>query len=376
MKVLFINLPYYGHVVPTIGLVRELVKRRHQVTYLLPHDWADMLRGSGADFLGYPNHKKLSEQVKNAYAAAEAVAAGYDLIIYEQFFFLGKRLAERCGKPAARIFTAPAPNESIMRRYTHSGGAMGVFRCPWVAKLWTQDIAKALAVELENDSWLDEILYNVPDVNFVYTTREFQPDAGSFPAERFFFLGPSVYDRQEPELALPCSDAPLLYISLGTVLSGAGSFFRQCIRAFQGEKITVVLSVGKRFRPEKLGPVPANFIVRSFVPQLAVLKRADLFLTHGGMNSISEAMTFGVPMVVLPFSADQPLNAEQVERLGLGKRLDRKACSAQRLKETVFSVLQDPQIKRNAVEMREKIAHCPGNRGAADILERYVAGSF
>ena len=68
MKILFINLPYYGHVLPTIGLVQELIKRGCEVTYLLPFDWEETIRESGATFYGYQNHKQLCEQMDNAYA--------------------------------------------------------------------------------------------------------------------------------------------------------------------------------------------------------------------------------------------------------------------------------------------------------------------
>ena len=90
MKILFINLPYYGHVIPTIGLVQELVNHGHQVTYLLPFDWKDKIKDSGATFYGYQNHKQLSEQIKNAYDAARSIISNYDVVLYEQFFFIGK----------------------------------------------------------------------------------------------------------------------------------------------------------------------------------------------------------------------------------------------------------------------------------------------
>ena len=94
MKILFINLPYYGHVVPTIGLVQELINQGCEVTYLMPFDWQGHIAESGAKFFGYKNHRQLSEQMKNAYVTAESIIEQFDLIIYEQFFFLGKHLAE------------------------------------------------------------------------------------------------------------------------------------------------------------------------------------------------------------------------------------------------------------------------------------------
>lgn len=78
MKILFINLPYYGHVVPTIGLVQELIKQGCEVTYLMPFDWEDKISDSGAHFYGYQNHKQLSEQIKNAYNVAKSIIEQYD----------------------------------------------------------------------------------------------------------------------------------------------------------------------------------------------------------------------------------------------------------------------------------------------------------
>ena len=104
LKILFINLPCHGHVIPTIGLVQELVKAGHPVTYLMPCDWADKLAECGADFLGYDNSPKLDQQIRNAFFKAEEVIADFDLLIYEQFFFAGKHLAEKHGKKRVRSY--------------------------------------------------------------------------------------------------------------------------------------------------------------------------------------------------------------------------------------------------------------------------------
>ena len=94
MSVLFINLPYYGHALPTIGLTQELIKAEHQVTYLMPYNWEERIADSGAEFLGYENNPQLDKQIRNAFFKAEEVIASYDLVLYEQFFFVGKHLAE------------------------------------------------------------------------------------------------------------------------------------------------------------------------------------------------------------------------------------------------------------------------------------------
>lgn len=145
MKILFINLPYAGHVIPTIGLVQELVRAGYEVAYLLPHNWENRISGSGATFLGYENSPKLDKQIRNAFFLAESVIDDFDILIYEQFFFAGKHLAEKHGKKCVRIFTAPATNHELMKQFLSSGGPMGIFRSPLIGTLWTQDAVKGWA---------------------------------------------------------------------------------------------------------------------------------------------------------------------------------------------------------------------------------------
>lgn len=371
MRILFINLPYYGHFIPTVGLVQEIVKHNHQVTYLMPYDWKDKVLESGANFLGYKSHKKLDKQIRNAYFAAKQVIKDYDLVIYEQFFFVGKHLAEKYGKPAVRIFTAPATNSKLMQKYLSSGGPLGIFQHKWIGKLWTKSVVKNLGIEMMTDCWLDEIVNNEPAMNFVYTIKEFQPYVEDFSSKKFFFLGPSVYDREKTDFPLIKSNVPVIYISLGTIVQGTASFFKLCIEAFKNEDVIVVMSVGKSYRIKNLGALPSNFIVKNFIPQISILKQSDIFITHGGMNSVSEAMTYGVPMVVIPFVSDQPTNAEQIVKLGLGKKLDYSKIDGAILKATVMSVLNDNQIKENLVVMKDAIKNCIGNRGAVCLIEKY-----
>lgn len=380
MKILFINLPYYGHVVPTIGLVQELIKQGCQVTYLLPFDWQEKIALSGADFAGYENHTKLSEQIKNAYDEAEKIIKNHDLVIYEQFFFLGKHLAEKYQKPVVRIFTAPVTNKRLMQEYIDAGGALGIFKHKWIGRIWTREVARNIT--LKTDCWLNEIVYNPPALNLVYTLEDYQPYIEDFPKEMYKFLGNSVYEREEKEFVRFSFDAcrkdncqmekPLIYISLGTIVNGAKAFFKKCIKAFKEENVIVIMSVGKSFNSKRLGEFPLNFHVYQSVPQLEVLKRASVFVTHGGMNSISEALTQGVPMVVIPFMADQPTNARRIEELRLGKKLDCKKMTAEELRAVTFAVMKDNRILKEISLMKEKMSACPGNKaGACYIMEYY-----
>jgi len=371
MKILFINLPYHGHVVPTIGLVQELLKQGCEVTYLMPFGWEDKVTESGATFAGYENHRQLSEQIKNAYDAAEKIIDDFDMVIYEQFFFLGKHLAEKHGKPVVRIFTAPATNKKLMTEYISSGGPLGLFKWKWVAREFTKDIVKGRGITLKTNNWLDEIVENPPELNFVYTLREYQPYIEDFSEEHFKFLGPSIYARKAETIDFVKGDRPVIYISLGTIIKGDTAFFQNCIEAFREENVDVIISAGQKFNVSKLKNVPDNIHIYSSVPQVEVLEFADVFVTHGGMNSVSEALVKGTPMVVIPFVSDQPVNAGQIEALGLGKKMEYKQFTSESLKKTVFSVLHDEQIASNMKKTQELIANAPGNVGGAHMFIDY-----
>lgn len=370
MKILFINLPYYGHFVPTIGLVQELIKRGCSVTYLMPFDWKEYVDETSADFVGYENHSKLSEQIKNAYNVADKIVKDYDLIIYEQFFFLGKHLAQKHGKPVVRIFTAPVTNKKLMEEYIMAGGALGIFKYRWICKRWTKKVAKG--IPMKTDCWLDGIVENPPDLNLVYTLKEYQPYTKDFPEEQYKFLGASIYGRKEREIDFKKSNRPLIYISLGTVIRGGVGFFNKCIEAFRNERVDVIISVGTGFPIHKLKNVPDNFRIYDVVPQLTVLKMADVFVTHGGMNSVNEALSFGVPMVVIPFMSDQPTNARRIEELGLGKKVDYKTINSELLRKTVLSVMNDKTISENVLRIQNQMAAAPGNsEGVAMIIDYF-----
>jgi len=364
-----INLPYMGHVIPTIGLVQQLIANNCEVSYLLPFDWEDVISNSGAKFIGYNNHRHLSEQIKNAYAMAQSVIEEVDLIVYEQFFFLGKHLAERYNKPAVRIFTAPATNKELMDQFI-SKGPLSIFKIKWIAKAFTKDIAKDVLLKTEN--WLDEIVENPPDLNLVYTLRELQPFEETFDKSLYCFLGPSIYQRPKMMFNYKKGKYPLVYISLGTVIKNRLSFYQMCIDTFAHEKVDVILSIGKNVPISKLKNNSSNIHVYDFVPQTEVLSMTDVFVTHGGMNSISEALVHRVPMVVLPMSSDQPVNANTLVKKGVARQLNYSTLNAKLLKSTVFSVLNDLNIKMNLNELYELILNSLGNRGGAlRIIDYY-----
>lgn len=360
MKILFINLPYYGHVVPTIGLVQELINLGCEVDYLLPNDCKGWIIESGARFIGYKNHKQLAEQMKNAYHTAKDIIQEYDLVIYEQFFFLGKHLAEEYQKPVVRIFTAPATNKKLMDAFIQKG-PLAIFKNKWICKAFTKDIAKNIA--LKTDNWLDEIIENPPKLNIVYTFKEYQPYANEF-NDSFKFIGPSIYERNK--VFNFDKTRPIIYISLGSLVKGSKSFYKKCIHSFKDEDVDIIIVTKKKFIN-----LPNNVHVYEYVPQVEVLKLADVFITHGGMNSISEGMVSKTPMLVIPFASDQFVNADCIEKLNIGMKLDDQDFTSEQLKNMTFFLLRNFEIQKNLDFVYDLIQQSLGNAGAAKLILDY-----
>ena len=365
MNILFINLPYYGHVVPTIGLVQELIKQGNTVTYLLPHDWKDTIKESNATFYGYDNHKQLAEQIKNAYKTAKSIINNYDLVIYEQFFFLGKHLAETHHKPVVRIFTAPIANHQLMNEYIQSG-PLAIFKNKWLTKAFTKDIAKN--IQLKTDNWLDEIIENPPALNLIYTLREYQPYQEEYDDIHYKFLGPSIYQRKEIVFNYT-KKKTLIYISLGTIVKGANKFFKTCIDTFKDLDVEVIIST-----KHKIKNIPSNIHIYSHVPQLHVLQMADVFITHGGMNSINEALTYKVPMIIIPFASDQPVNARSMEKLNVSRTLLPNEVTKDNLQQAVQEVLNNKEIQDNLNTIHKRILQANGNAMGVKYIEEYYKG--
>jgi len=135
----------------------------------------------------------------------------------------------------------------------------------------------------------------------------------------------------------------------------------------------VVMSIGDLVPMEEFGALPDNIAVFSHVNQIAVLEQADVFLSHCGMNSVSESLYFGVPLVMLPQTAEQKGVAERVKQLGAGLMLDKTDAPA--ILNAIGAALRDPVYKKNAAAIGEGFRRCSGAKGAAEKILQVCGGA-
>jgi MGT family glycosyltransferase len=180
------------------------------------------------------------------------------------------------------------------------------------------------------------------------------------------FLGSAVRDEVLPAniagwLSAP-TEMPLVYVSFGSFLSVRADVQARVVKALRRMDVRVALAIGSGDRAV-VGALPSHWLVREYLPQVQLLRRAALAVTHGGNNSVTEALTCGVPMLVLPFSTDQFAGAAAVENAGLGLALDPNTASVAEL-ELAARRLIDGDSASAAADLGASLRAVPGREKA------------
>lgn len=381
-KIVFFNIPAYGHTNPTLGVVKELVSRGHQVWYYSYNVMRKEIESAGATFIScddYDTEQKLSEKdatrvgkdlafsakilVDTTLALDEKVSKEMaelkpDCIVADSMAMWGKAVALKLGIPFVSSTTTFAFNKHSARIMKQGIGDLlkMIFTSPKTSKEVKRLKAKGYPVK----NILDIIGSDDNTNTIVYTSPEFQPCSETF-SEKYAFVGPSIRPATDE---IEKNRDKLIYISMGTVNNDMMSFYKQCISALTYTDYQVIMSVGNIVSIEEFGKLPENISVFSHVDQIAVLKQADVFLSHCGMNSVSESLYFGVPLVMLPQTSEQKGVAERVFQLGAGVKLDKSVYVLSAINE----ILEDNTYKENALKIADGFKNSSGAKGAADKI--------
>ena len=181
-------------------------------------------------------------------------------------------------------------------------------------------------------------------------------------------------DRSEdavPAWVASLSVRPTVYFTLGTVFPlESGDLFARVIAGVRELPINLVVTVGLDFDPEELGPQPGNVHVERWIPQDSLLWRCDVVVSHGGSGSVIGALAHGLPMVLIPMGADQPLNAGRCEALGVGRVLDPITATRESVREAVSAVLTGPSYRRAARTLQDESTALPDASHAIGLIEQ------
>jgi UDP:flavonoid glycosyltransferase YjiC (YdhE family) len=185
------------------------------------------------------------------------------------------------------------------------------------------------------------------------------------------FLGSAVREEAldaEVEAWLASSDEPFVYVSFGSFLSVRSDVLARVAEALRRLGVRAAIALGSADRAE-LGELPDSWLVRPVLPQVTVMRRASAAVTHGGNNSVTEAMTCALPLVVLPFSTDQFAGAAAIEAVGFGVALAPNTATVDELAQAIEFTLALPVDKRRALDdLGASLVHDAGRLRAFSAL--------
>ena len=388
-KIVFFCIPAHGHTNPTLGVVRELVSRGHEVLYYSYNVMREKIEAAGATFVScddYDMEQKLSPKdavrvgkdlafstkilVDTTLALDDKVCADMermkpDCIVADSMAVWGKAVALKLGIPFVSSTTTFAFNQHSAKLMKQGIGDL--FKMIFSMSKIGKDIKRLQDKGYPIKNVLDIIQNDDNTHTVVYTSPEFQPCSETF-SEKYAFVGPSI---RPAESEIEKTREKLVYISMGTVNNDMLPLYRNFIAAFAKTEYQVILSVGNLVPMKEFGDLPENISVYPSVDQIAVLEKADVFISHCGMNSVSESLYFGVPLVMLPQTSEQGAVAERTAQVGAGVKLAKTDATS--IYEAVEQVLSDETYAKNAAVISEGFKRCTGAKGAADKILSEVA---
>ncbi|MCH8828748.1 MAG: glycosyltransferase [Planctomycetes bacterium] len=402
-----------GHLNPMITLGNELHRRGHRITFIGHLDGKQQVTDAGLDFhaiatdafpLGHwpqamellgklsgwwalrftlHNYRKLAGAIVRD--APDAIRdLQIDGLLIDQTYSAGGAVAEYVDLPFVTICNALMLNVEagvppivtpwryrrgwwarLRNQLTHIAFEIGTARMRRVVqrhqRKWKQRVHHANAQTFSPLAQIGQL------------PQEFDFPRKSLPAH-FHYVGPmheSSCRKPVPFDFDRLDGRPLIYASLGTLQNRIGHVFEKIAAACAPLDAQLVISLGREDAELSAG-LPGNPIVVPFAPQLELLKRASLVITHAGMNTAMESLAQGVPMVAIPITNDQPGVATRICWTGCGEMMTMWRLTANRLRKVVERVLDDESYRRNAERLRHAISSCGGVKLAADIAERAV----
>jgi len=404
--------PATGHINPMTALARSLQLRGHQVVMFGIADTEARVRAAGIEFhrIGMEDYppgalKKLDEHLArlNGFAALR--------FTLERVRNTG-RMVRRDGPQAVREANVEA---LLVDEADSAGNVADYLGLPWISialippmlqddrfppfwfgwpagQDWLSRFRNSLAIYLllqigapiftdvkrQRIAWglkpfrrAEDALSTLARITQLPEALEFE-FAGEKPP-RLHYTGPFVHAGQRPAVDFPwerLDGRPLIYASMGTLQNGSEAIFRTIAEACAGLDSQLVISLGGGIDSARLGKLAGNPLVVSFAPQLEILKRATLVITHGGINTVLESLCEGMPMVAVPLAHDQPGVAARVKARGAGVVVPLRRLSAARLRKAVTLVLQDAGYRDAAQGLQRTIQRIDGPGRAADLIEQ------
>ena len=354
-KILFLNGIFDGHFTGTVELVKELVSLGHDVTCYVLNKFLDRMKDTGATlkpFEAVVEQSIIDNLPKRAppfvlnlfffvnfidqvldYAIKNNEKGKYEYLVIDRFFDGNEMNKIFQAKEVISIYTSTFTEEPPETKKFYEDRQRAYNK---INKKYNLNLREYVTMHYLGDS----------KYKLMLTSKLFHPPTKTL-NDSFYFIGPSIEKRPEDKSFTFKKDEnkKLIYISLGTLFNQNIEFFKKCIEAFKdNEKYQVIMTVGRKSDVKQLGEIPKNFLIYNYAPQLQILPMTDVFIFHGGINSINEGLLLNkTPMIIIPQEADQFVNAGLVVKHGLGIALNNNSITPELLRDSVNNILNNEE---------------------------------
>lgn len=402
MKIGFIcpNLP--GHINPMTTLARYLQDRGHDVIFLysMGANGLPCIQGEKLDDMNASRPEMSKLEGNNALAFYMGVAAKETEAIFKSL----PRMLEKTGVEALVLdpiqFFVELAAMKLRIPYVTVANALyidfsgytpaGIFDWPHetspealarnleavtkAVRFCYNEGTKAYAKELGFKTDLDHPSWIFSELAYItQLPKEFDFEHPLLPPQ-FHYTGPFHDGKCRPVVNFPwdqLTGEPLIYASMGTIMNGRADVFRTIVAGVAKHKATqLVLSIGDQLDPKEIGPLPSNAIIVNKAPQLELLKRASVCITHAGLNTVLESLAQGVPQLAIPVTFEQPGVAARIAAKKTGVTMPFADLTSEHLSTLLDEVLSCPIYRENARKFQQIISETNGLSIAADIVER------
>jgi MGT family glycosyltransferase len=414
MRVAFLSLPVPGHLNPMTALARKYQARGHEVVFLSIPDAAPFVQAaqlpfvpcsedaypqgsvgpklqklsrlSGVEALSYTVNEMMKGYTETLFQSLPKTLrkAGADAIVLDQYQPYVGLIPKHLGMPYVHVSNAlhvdysgrsplcfygrrpsgldeTARNREDVERFR-------VLLEPTTAMAQQYALKAGLAVDWKNpNSTVSSLLW------VTQTPRDFDFDcAPDLP--QFHYSGPWHDGHGRIPVEFPwerLSGDPIVYVSMGTLQNGVTETFRAiAASARRLKRLQFVLAIGSQITPEQIGETAPNVLTVAYAPQIELLKRSSLCITHAGLNTVLEALRFGVPLLATPITNDQPGVAARIAHKEVGLVISQDNLSSSDLPSLVTQAMEDSTFRTNAGHLSESISKIDGLALAAELIEK------
>jgi UDP:flavonoid glycosyltransferase YjiC (YdhE family) len=385
VRVLLTLRPGHGSLAPLLPLARKIEQRQHAVAFCSSPALADAIRAEGFEFhaVGIWWHTSDPNYIQVLCEAAGGIEYP-PLTGMERFAWVTDNLfirgaSRRMLPDLLRVIEYWRP-DVVVRESLEFAGCIAAERAGLphasvaVAADSATDLGRRLSAPLE-DLCRDVSLTPAPalayrHLHLCFLPPEFDGDEAHFPPTARFFRYDSVRRESTLPVAWPNVEGPRVLASMGTVFHRTPGVYESIVAALARIPASALVALGFDQNACRLSDVPPHVRVVPWLPLTSLLEETDVFITHGGFNSVKEALAAAVPMVVVPLSADQWHSMERCEALGVGVGVGAEERTAQRLHAAVQEVISNPAFALRARLFRERIESLPDISVAVTLLEQ------